>query len=445
MRLIYATDMHGNRPAYEQLFEAATKENVDAIVIGGDVCPNKIVAVFNGGEVLPLEVLRYAHGPDSYRGSIEQWLEFTKGRSNDLVVQDLVNKGMLWKTGLNLSDVIAEEALLERLNVFFGDNLRGVELFTDEDIQLIEERIVPLVMAEENSWSESERRYVITQCERAFRLKAKDFSEVRPSKYFAASFKARLPHMLGKMRDLPVEEREFWLNALSFTSVINSTMMGAIGQRSTAAQLEGRELDFDLIGKLQKEFLSEFLLPLISRWQTKNGYRPVFVLLGNDDVMTVSETLDASPECLSLHGKSYMNIAPGVHIAGCGFVESLPTEIQYVAWERNSEEMVEELTRVKPAEAGETIWVIHHPAMGFLDEVESGVHLGSVAVRNFLSETRPRWALFGHIHEAASVAQSSVKAMDEHTLCVNPGGYHTPYVAAVVIDTDTRFVKRLEK
>ena len=38
-KLIYTADLHGNEEFYKRLLEKAEEENVDAIVIGGDLCP----------------------------------------------------------------------------------------------------------------------------------------------------------------------------------------------------------------------------------------------------------------------------------------------------------------------------------------------------------------------------------------------------------------------
>ena len=39
MRLLYSSDLHGNRKAYGALLERASRDDVDALVLGGDLCP----------------------------------------------------------------------------------------------------------------------------------------------------------------------------------------------------------------------------------------------------------------------------------------------------------------------------------------------------------------------------------------------------------------------
>ena len=37
MRLLYSSDLHGNRKAYGALLERASRDDVDALVLGGDM------------------------------------------------------------------------------------------------------------------------------------------------------------------------------------------------------------------------------------------------------------------------------------------------------------------------------------------------------------------------------------------------------------------------
>jgi Icc-related predicted phosphoesterase len=41
MKILFATDLHGNRRAYTQLFEEAPERGADALVLGGDMLPKK--------------------------------------------------------------------------------------------------------------------------------------------------------------------------------------------------------------------------------------------------------------------------------------------------------------------------------------------------------------------------------------------------------------------
>lgn len=48
MKIAYATDLHGNKGLYERLFE----EKADAVIIGGDICPNYVVGSEIGFETI---------------------------------------------------------------------------------------------------------------------------------------------------------------------------------------------------------------------------------------------------------------------------------------------------------------------------------------------------------------------------------------------------------
>lgn len=41
LKVLYATDLHGNTICYEKLFEEAIQNQVKAVILGGDICPNK--------------------------------------------------------------------------------------------------------------------------------------------------------------------------------------------------------------------------------------------------------------------------------------------------------------------------------------------------------------------------------------------------------------------
>ena len=40
MKAIFVTDLHGNKLLYDKLFDTAIREEVDAIIFGGDLCPH---------------------------------------------------------------------------------------------------------------------------------------------------------------------------------------------------------------------------------------------------------------------------------------------------------------------------------------------------------------------------------------------------------------------
>src|SRR3989338_11511028 len=38
-KIIYTSDLHGNKSMYERLVKRASEKDIDAVVIGGDLCP----------------------------------------------------------------------------------------------------------------------------------------------------------------------------------------------------------------------------------------------------------------------------------------------------------------------------------------------------------------------------------------------------------------------
>ncbi len=74
------------------------------------------------------------------------------------------------------------------------------------------------------------------------------------------------------------------------------------------------------------------------------------------------------------------------------------------------------------------ILMTHAPSNGVLDEIPSGAHVGSPAIRKIVDEYHPILAMSGHIHEAIGC-----KKMDGTTF-VNPGPAKDGYYAVITID-----------
>ena len=73
--------------------------------------------------------------------------------------------------------------------------------------------------------------------------------------------------------------------------------------------------------------------------------------------------------------------------------------------------------------------ITHQPAYGTgLDQIGSGIHKGSPALRRFIEETQPILALSGHIHEARCIDHLG------DTTLVNPGPFKAGYYAVAEID-----------
>jgi Icc-related predicted phosphoesterase len=81
---------------------------------------------------------------------------------------------------------------------------------------------------------------------------------------------------------------------------------------------------------------------------------------------------------------------------------------------------------------GDSFVLVSHtpPANTAVDLSRSGIHVGSLAVREFVEAKKPSLVLCGHIHEARG------KDFINRTLVVNPGPAHRGMYAIVRTDRD---------
>ena len=97
MRIIYATDLHGDKTRYRRVFEAAAK-------LGA-------TAVFNGGDMLPSD--------GNLHGSQKDFIEdFLAGYFAGYAVAGIAWLGMLGNDDLKIHDAVFDEVCREHRNIF---------------------------------------------------------------------------------------------------------------------------------------------------------------------------------------------------------------------------------------------------------------------------------------------------------------------------------------
>ena len=140
----------------------------------------------------------------------------------------------------------------------------------------------------------------------------------------------------------------------------------------------------------------------------------VFAVLGNCDEPAFIEELEKRDIC----AQGQLVFFGGLAIAGSGGGTKFTGVTPY---ERAEEELVSDLSIVKrnAEESGHLqnlVLIAHSPPHGTtLDKVESGAHVGSVGIRQFIEDFQPVLAVAGHIHESRAVDQIGDSAL------VNPG------------------------
>lgn len=184
-------------------------------------------------------------------------------------------------------------------------------------------------------------------------------------------------------------------------------------------QIKDNGIEFVLcLGDVTDFGTSEDAVELISAIDSK-----VYVIPGNCDPRDLPEKI--SEVAVNMHGKT-ADIG-GYTLVGLG---GSNITIFNTTFELTEEELREGLEA--NAKDG-MILMTHVPSYGILDEIPSGLNVGSPAVRDIVEKYHPLLALSGHVHEAIGV-----KAVGG-TVFVNPGAAKEGRCAIVeIIDGDVK-------
>ena len=146
---------------------------------------------------------------------------------------------------------------------------------------------------------------------------------------------------------------------------------------------------------------------------------PVYAIAGNCD--PPEEIMNAIEEkAILIHKKKvYLDGIPLIGLGG-----SNPT-IFDTPFELTEEEIESSL---EPLMEKNAILALHAPAMGINDEIPSGAHVGSTAIKKIIDEYHPRLVLTGHIHEARGIVE------ENGTIFINPGPAMRGDYALITLD-----------
>ncbi len=490
MRFVYATDLHGNRNAIEQVFALAQTEQADTIVFGGDLTPKSVaikLARYSdpskediemgeglpllGGEALPVDMLQKDANQPTFSQSLRNIRLLNKRVGADALAVHLERKGAIIVEQTNryygLDSMFAEQVLLDKLLAFFQTADPPTTRFrlqlSDEEIEIVRDCIVEWFKEFEATWDEKRRAGFARKCALTFGQKEAGFEQFAPSNYFEEcilyeisgsslsdtilSVEKLLREKKGRMAEYLLrtfhDARDRLFRAGSYKGLIEEAHIAALVEYSTIAQLKREMESLPRVGQEQAKFLREYFLPFVREWRASHDNKPVYAMLGNDDIIENVSLLDEAERdgvLCHIHGKVH-EFGSGFAIVGYSFVETLPPNVGYRAWVKNEAEILSDLRSLR-AQVGQNaaVWAIHNPPIGFLDRIEKG-NAGSKGVLQFLTETQPRLALFGHIHEAPRLTGSCTAQLGE-TLCVNPGGEHSKDLQAVLINTKTLEIER---
>ncbi len=170
----------------------------------------------------------------------------------------------------------------------------------------------------------------------------------------------------------------------------------------------------------QKNFLKDYLLPRIAAFRSDTG-RPVFLILGNDDIALNMPILEKAHKANALSFIHCRSAAFGpYHLLGYGFINRTP--FHFPDWEKDDGDILSDLKKLsKPLPAANTVLVAHVPPLDTgLDLLYTGDHAGSSGIRKWIETFQPRAAFFGHIHESPDLS-GVWKEKIGRTVCINPG------------------------
>ena len=150
----------------------------------------------------------------------------------------------------------------------------------------------------------------------------------------------------------------------------------------------------------------------------------MLVQYGNMDLPEVNVYL--TKEGINLHGNGY--IIEDVGIFGCGASSPTPFHTPSEIPESDIEtHLINGYNKVNNAKW--KIMVCHTPPKDTVtDVVRSGMHVGSVTVRNFIEKHKPNVCISGHIHE------SKGKDKIGDTIVLNAGMFRDGWYIEVFID-----------
>ncbi|MEM2175616.1 MAG: metallophosphoesterase [Candidatus Micrarchaeia archaeon] len=194
-----------------------------------------------------------------------------------------------------------------------------------------------------------------------------------------------------------------------------------------------KEFDFDVIAYVgdfsdvgvTKGFQQEDVAKILIE-ELKMLKKPIVAVPGNNDNKNVIELLEK--EGISVHGK-------GKIINGVGFYGFGGAKTPFNTFYEPSEEEIKkglEKSYVQVMNVEKKVQITHVPPINTkLDLTLTGLHVGSVVVRNFIEKYSPTVALCGHIHESRGVDYIN------KTLLLNPGRFAEGYYGIVTINEKT--------
>lgn len=215
------------------------------------------------------------------------------------------------------------------------------------------------------------------------------------------------------------------------------------------------ELSPEKLAEWSTETFDKLMLERVRQWMNyadqklKNSEVECYVCPGNDDTLSIDETICESETVSSAEGK-VLQVGGAYEILSSGW--STPTPWKTFR-ECPEEELAKKIAKMADQlkDPEKSIFNLHDPPNGsHLDEapdltkdldLKGGGRItksvGSVAVRQAIEKHQPLLGLHGHIHESKGVTKIG------RTTCINPGSvYEEGTLLGAIVDLDGRKIKQ---
>ena len=440
---IFASDLHGNRYAYERLFSLAAQEGIRTVILGGDLTPKWPILSFFGKTTIPLNPKDLKPDPNgktyfSFLESLQGWQK----RRIDAEKHFVGLGGFLYHTGIELpwEQLLNEQRLLAKILETPWQRSMGSTptplAFTLQEIQIVER------MFEAKERMDPAKRRLILQIFASLTLTMEqkqklEVAEQDLSRLIAQRITQESPLVQYCLRKQGAHLRtaDGWADA---ADVI--TLAAAVALEHPLHQWVEKAADFSRAIKPQKLFLEQYLSRRIQKYKKEVPGSRVFLILGNDDAVECRETVQRMDArgTITLISERAVELKPGLKIAGYPFVFLENTGF-YQGWHKPETEIYQDLLLLEQS-AGDplrTIFVVHSPPKQTqLDQSFGHQHYGSEGVRKWLNFSRKHLVLSGHIHEAPFINGGVWQEEVAGTRCMQPGAWHDEALCAIIFELD---------
>ncbi len=456
MKAIFASDLHGNRHAYDRLFTTARDEGIKVVILGGDLTPKWPILRFRDGAIVPLVPSLFCR--DENRQTYTEFLRKLAPlvRFGEKAVDHFLALGGYELHG---HDFIAWEDLVEDQQV--------LRLMLDQGLGAVAQGSASAPLLNEGQWvalscmleDASKKVPSIDAPIDAILADLRERTLGMNQKKAIQLLRIRLDEALkGLETDAqadPLVQQYFEYLSTDLRRVLkpyaeltagrikvnafDSLLKTAANEHPLAKWIDQVHSNLNLALDGQTTFLEEWLAERIRAFQAEVPGAQVYGILGNDDLTECTRSMDRlqSEGLLISLSQRVVELEDGTSLGGYPYVPS--ADGYYAGWHKSENDIEKDLVALEN-EAGDpsrTIFVVHcPPGPSALDWAHRGAHYGSTGVAAWLAHGPKRVVLSGHIHEAPFLNGGVWRETIHDTPCFQPGAWHDKGLCAIVFETD---------